>query len=267
MSYVFRQLIINKLVVTFQPVNNRQACGYIPIDTEKIYDLSRGSGDYSMVSLRRWVTWKWSSRFPCPEQGLSFCCSFHRHKVQSPLEKVAEHDQHKQAWDGVQALWIPSSLPPLDALSFRNEHHSSRDSLCFFWATTWENAVNLWVTKFTRICNKQGPQSSMIKIIIPIVKIVFHQSNFTQDRTEFQKGIFTFIMTFTWFCISSMAADTFPDRSGMYTQHSTLIMVQVPPWAAVSMSNAILFWITAFLIWIVLRSRLDWLLYCLRRPV
>ena len=90
----------------------------------------------------------------------------------------------------------------------------------------------------------------MIKITITTVAVVFHQSPFTQERTEVQKGKFSLDMAFTWFCISSKAVDTFSDRSGMYTQHSTLIMAQVPPWAAVSMSNAILFWITAFLIWI-----------------
>ena len=53
--YVFRQLIINKLVVTFQPVNNRLhvACDYILIDTEKNFDLSGGRGDYDMFPLRR----------------------------------------------------------------------------------------------------------------------------------------------------------------------------------------------------------------------
>ena len=45
MCYVFKQLIINKPAVTSQPVNNRSACGYIPIDTEKSYDLSGGRGD------------------------------------------------------------------------------------------------------------------------------------------------------------------------------------------------------------------------------
>jgi len=36
----------------------------------------------------------------------------------------------------------------------------------------------------------------------------------------------------------SRAADTLPDKSGIYTQHSILIIAQVPPWVAVSMSAA-----------------------------
>ena len=80
--------------------------------------------------------------------------------------------------------------------------------------------------------------------------MIFHQSPFTQERTEVQKGIFSLDTAFTWFCISFKAGDTFSNRSGMYTQHSTLVTAQVPPWAAVSMSNVILFWITAFFIWI-----------------
>ena len=94
--------------------------------------------------------------------------------------------------------------------------------------------TNLWVTKFTRHCRKQGPQSSMIK---NNSYNGFPPSPFTQERSEVQKGIFPLDMAFTWFCISSKAVDTFSDRSGMYTQHSTLTMAQVPPWAAVSMSN------------------------------
>ena len=81
-----------------------------------------------------------------------------------------------------------------------------------------------------------------------VVKIVFHQSLFTQDRTEVQKGMFSLDIAFTWFFMSSKAVDTLSDKSGMYTQHLTLIIAQVPPWAAVSMSKAILLWITAFLI-------------------
>ena len=78
---------------------------------EKNYDLSGGRGDYSMFPLRQWVTWMWSSRFPCPEGVLSFHCQCHRRYTQSSEStgEVATHDQHGQAWDGVQALWIPSS--------------------------------------------------------------------------------------------------------------------------------------------------------------
>ena len=37
-----------------------------------------------MFSLRRWVTWMWSSRFPCPEGVSSFYCNFIgiKHRVQ-----------------------------------------------------------------------------------------------------------------------------------------------------------------------------------------
>ena len=66
----------------------------------------------------------------------------------------------------------------------------------------------------------QGPQSRNIKATITVVNIVFHQSPFTQDRTDVQKGMFSFDIAFTWFFMSSKAVDTLLDKSGMYTQHS-----------------------------------------------
>ena len=75
----------------------------------------------------------------------------------------------------------------------------------------------------------QGPQSRAIKATVTMVNIVFHQSPFTQDRTEVQKRMSSFDIAFTWFFMSSKAADTLPDKSGIYTQHLTLIIAQVPP--------------------------------------
>ena len=74
----------------------------------------------------------------------------------------------------------------------------------------------------------QSPQSRTIKVTITMVNIVFYQSPFTQDRTEVQKGMFSFDVAFTWFFMSSRAADTLPDKSGIYTQHSTLIIATGP---------------------------------------
>ena len=130
-----------------------------------------------------------------------------------------------------------------------------------------EHAINLWVTKFTRHCKKQGPQSSMIRTIMTTVTVVFHQSPFTQDRAKVQKGIFSLDMAFTWFYISSKAVDTFSDKSGMYTQHLTLIMAQVPAgllWVCLMPSY---FELLSFLSEFVLHSRLEWLSYCLKGPV
>ena len=61
-----------------------------------------------------------------------------------------------------------------------------------------------------------------------MVNIVFHPSPFTQDRTEVQKGRLSSDITFTWPFISPRVADIQPDKSGIYTQHSTLIIAQVP---------------------------------------
>ena len=36
-------------------------------------------GVISVCSLKWWVIWIWSSRFPCLEGDLYFCCHFHRH--------------------------------------------------------------------------------------------------------------------------------------------------------------------------------------------
>ena len=81
----------------------------------------------------------------------------------------------------------------------------------------WENDTNLWVTKFIIHCKMQAPQSRTIKATITMVNIVFHQSSFTQDRTEVQEGMFLFDIAFTWFFMSSKAVDTLPGKSGMYT--------------------------------------------------
>ena len=85
------------------------------------------------------------------------------------------------------------------------------------------------VTKFIIHCKMQGPQSRTIKATVTMVNIVFCQSPFTQDRTEVQKGMFSLDIAFTWFFMSSKTADTLPDKSGIYTQHSTLIITQVHP--------------------------------------
>ena len=90
-----------------------------------------------MCSVRRGVTWIRSSRFPCLEGVLSVCCHFHRHWTQSSesIGEVAEHDHQEQAWDGVQAPWIPSSSPLYLLLWARiplkkwRSHHSQQKSL------------------------------------------------------------------------------------------------------------------------------------------
>ena len=71
--------------------------------------------------------------------------------------------------------------------------------------------------KFIIHCKIQGPQSRTIKATMTVVNIVFHQSLFTQDRTEVQKGMFSFDIAFTWFFMSSKVVDTLSDKSGMYT--------------------------------------------------
>ena len=124
--------------------------------------------------------------------------------------------------------------------------------------------INLRVTKFIIHFKIQGLQSRTIKATISVVNPVFHQSPFTQDRTEVQKGMFSFDIAFTWFFMLSKAVDTLSDKSGMYTQHSTLIIAQVPPWAAVSMPKAILLWITAFFIGIC-SSFKAWMAFVLSR--
>ena len=83
--------------------------------------------------------------------------------------------------------------------------------------------------KFIIHCKIQGPQSRTIKETLTVVNIVFHQSPFTQDKTEVRKGMYPFDIAFTWFFMSSKVVDTLPDKSGVYTQHSTLIIAQVPP--------------------------------------
>ena len=79
----------------------------------------------------------------------------------------------------------------------------------------------------------QGPQSRTIKATVTMVNIVFRQSPFTQDGTEVQKGMSSFDIllcqkqfdiAFIWFFMSSKAADTLPDKSGIHTQHLTLII-------------------------------------------
>ena len=71
----------------------------------------------------------------------------------------------------------------------------------------WENDINLWVTKFIIHCKIKGPQSRTIKTTITMVNIVFHQTPFTRDRTEVQKGRLSSDITFTWPFMSSRVAD------------------------------------------------------------
>ena len=75
----------------------------------------------------------------------------------------------------------------------------------------------------------QGPQSRTIKATVTMVNMVFYQSLFIQGRTKVQKEMFSFDIAYTWFFMSSKATDTLPDKSEIYTQHSTLIIVQAPP--------------------------------------
>ena len=85
----------------------------------------------------------------------------------------------------------------------------------------------------------QGPQISNTMINKIITKRFFHQSPLIQENTGVQKGGLSFDIAFTWVFILSRAADTMPDKSEVYTQHLTLIIAEVPPWMAVSMSKKV----------------------------
>jgi len=53
----------------------------------------------------------------------------------------------------------------------------------------------------------QSPQSRTIKATTTMANIGFRQSCFTQDRTEVQKGMFSFDIAFTWLFTSSKAVE------------------------------------------------------------
>jgi len=111
----------------------------------------------------------------------------------------------------------------------------------------WVNKDSLSETKLTTYWRIQGPHNKINNVIITMVRTVFHQSPFTHDRTEVQKGRLPSGIAFTWPLILSGVADTLPDKSGIHTQHSTLIIAQIPPCVAISISKAIQCWIPAFL--------------------
>ena len=70
--------------------------------------------------------------------------------------------------------------------------------------------------------------------------------------------------------MSSRVADTLPDKSGIYTQYSTLIIAQVTPLAAVSMSKPFDFESVSFSFVFVLHFKLGLPLHdclCLGLPL
>ena len=119
-----------------------------------------------------------------------------------------------------------------DSMSISHRDILHLDSLI----SNLEERHQLWVTKFIIHCEMQGPQSRTIKATITMVNIVFHQSPFTQDSTQVQKGRLSSDIAFTWPFMPSRVADILPDKSGIYTQHSTAIIAQVPPFAETMVS-------------------------------
>ena len=81
----------------------------------------------------------------------------------------------------------------------------------------------------------QGPKINNIMINKIITKRFFYQSPLIQENINIQKGGLSFDIAFAWFFMLSRAADTLPDKSEIYTQHLTLIVAEVSPWAAISM--------------------------------
>ena len=144
-----------------------------------------------------------------------------------PLILGVELKAHSLAQDGVLlSRWslfslFPPSFPPHDAL---NSVWASL--IAIYWVAlllpVWENDTNLWVTKFIIHCKMQDPQSRTIKVTVTVVNIAFHQSPFTQHRTEVQKERSSSDIAFTWPFMSPRVADVLPDKLGIYTQHSTL---------------------------------------------
>ena len=100
----------------------------------------------------------------------------------------------------------------------------------------WVNEVSLCDTKLTTHWRIQSPHNRINRTTITMVNRVFHQSPFTHDRTKVQKGRLSSVIAFTWPFMSSRVADILPDKSGIYTPHSTLIIAQVPPCAETMVS-------------------------------
>ena len=125
------------------------------------------------------------------------------------------------------------------------------------WLPIWENDINLWVMKFIIHCKIQGPQSRTIKATITVVNIVFHQ-------LKSRKECFHLTLLLPGFSCHLKQSIRCQISQECIHFNSALIMAQVPPWAAVSMSRAILLWITAFLIWIC-SSFKAWMTFVLSR--
>ena len=71
----------------------------------------------------------------------------------------------------------------------------------------WENDIKLWVTMFIVHCKIKSLQNRSIKATITTVNIVFHQSPFTQVRTEVQIERLSSNITFTWPFMSPRLVD------------------------------------------------------------
>ena len=139
------------------------------------------------------------------------------------------------------SLFLSSLIPhPLDALNFQFEHQSSGCTAFQISWYIWVNEVSLCDTKLTTHWRIQSPHNRINRTTITMVNRVFHQSPFTHDRIEVQKGRLSSDIAFTWPFMSSRVADILPDKSGIYTPHSTLIIAQVPPCAETMVSLKII---------------------------
>ena len=140
--------------------------------------------------------------------------------------------------DGARSVYFPLHSPFLmlltDSMSIsdRDILHPTSDSPTSNLGE-WHQSLGY---KPHNTCKIKGPQRRTIKATIRMVNIVFHLSPFTQDRTEVQKGRLSSDIAFTWPFMPSRVADILPDKSGIYTQHSTVIIAQVPPFAETMVS-------------------------------
>ena len=130
-----------------------------------------------------------------------------KHRVQSPLGRWLSTISTNRPEMGSRPCEVLLHSPLLILLvSVTSIIHWEVDCTLVLWSTTWDNATNLWVTKFTRHCKKQGPQSSVIRMIMTIVT-KFSTISLYPGQDWSPKGRLSSDIAFTWPSMSSRVAD------------------------------------------------------------
>ena len=130
-------------------------------------------------------------KVPLSRGGLVLLCSFHRDWAQGSesIGEVADHDQHGQAWDGVQALWVPSSVIvflPRSKHLLISRLHSSSDMILVL-----KKIKSVTIFTFSPpVCREvMGPDAMILVFWMLNFKPAFLPSSFTFIKSLFSSSL------------------------------------------------------------------------------